>query len=164
MHKASGNWRVVVPARWSGTGKRHHRYFDTKGAAERFIAETLAARHTDVSFRNVKMNNHKVCSNLWRKRPRILAKRTLSCCSFSSRTNSRCGVNRSAARYRALDSCATNMATELFSVSRIARELGVDYRTIYRLEMIDLLQPEVLVDGRAAYSLADAKKALAIET
>jgi hypothetical protein len=60
MHKASGNWRVVVPARWSGTGKRHHRYFDTKGAAERFIAETLAARHTDVSFRNVKMNNHKV--------------------------------------------------------------------------------------------------------
>jgi hypothetical protein len=56
------------------------------------------------------------------------------------------------------------MATELFSVSRIARELGVDYRTIYRLEMIDLLQPEVLVDGRAAYSLADAKKALAIET
>jgi hypothetical protein len=44
MHKASGNWRVVVPARWSGTGKRHHRYFDTKGAAERFIADTLTER------------------------------------------------------------------------------------------------------------------------
>jgi hypothetical protein len=41
---ASGRWRVIVPARWSGTGKQKDRYFDTKSEAEKFISDTLKER------------------------------------------------------------------------------------------------------------------------
>jgi hypothetical protein len=40
----SGRWRVVVPARWSDTGKQQDRYFATKAKAEEFIADTLDER------------------------------------------------------------------------------------------------------------------------
>jgi hypothetical protein len=41
---ASGRWRVTVPAKFSDTGGRCDRYFDTKKSAERFISETLGER------------------------------------------------------------------------------------------------------------------------
>src|SRR5260221_3723345 len=40
----SGRWRVVVPARWSDTGKQQDRYFATKAKAEEFITGTLDER------------------------------------------------------------------------------------------------------------------------
>jgi len=44
FHQSSKKWRVVVPRRWSGTDKRHDKYFDSKASAERFIADTLRER------------------------------------------------------------------------------------------------------------------------
>jgi hypothetical protein len=41
---ASGRWRVTVPAKFSDTGRRRDRYFDTKKSAEQFISETLGER------------------------------------------------------------------------------------------------------------------------
>ena len=41
---ASGKWRVTVPAKLSDTGRRRDQYFDTKKAAEEFIADTLEER------------------------------------------------------------------------------------------------------------------------
>jgi hypothetical protein len=41
---ASGRWRVTVPAKFSDTGRRRDRYFDTKRSAEQFISETLGER------------------------------------------------------------------------------------------------------------------------
>jgi hypothetical protein len=38
---ASGRWRVTVPAKFSDTGRRRDRYFDTKKSAEQFISEIL---------------------------------------------------------------------------------------------------------------------------
>jgi hypothetical protein len=40
----SGRWRVTVPAKFSDTGSRKDRYFDTKKSAEQFIADTLGER------------------------------------------------------------------------------------------------------------------------
>jgi hypothetical protein len=43
-HKASGRWRVTVPANLSDTGKRKDQYFDTQKDAEQFIKSTLGER------------------------------------------------------------------------------------------------------------------------
>jgi integrase len=43
LHR-SGRWRVVIPAKWSGTGRQRDRYFANREEAERFIADTLRER------------------------------------------------------------------------------------------------------------------------
>jgi hypothetical protein len=44
FHHGNQKWRVTVPARMSGTGKRKDVYFDTEKAAEKHIADLLADR------------------------------------------------------------------------------------------------------------------------
>lgn len=44
FHAGNQKWRVTVPARMSGTGKRKDAYFDAQKAAEKYIASLLADR------------------------------------------------------------------------------------------------------------------------
>jgi hypothetical protein len=44
FHEGAHKWRVAVPKRFSLTGKRYDKYFDTQKAAEAFIAETIKDR------------------------------------------------------------------------------------------------------------------------
>jgi integrase len=44
FHAGSQKWRVIVPAKWSSSGRRGDRYFDNRTEAERFISDTLTER------------------------------------------------------------------------------------------------------------------------